>query len=457
MGGVVNAIKDAVEDVGDFVVDTTKSILTGEIIVDLTGEILSFAGDVLDDQLGLDSLGNEIERWGEDLNQIAMVLSGEYHEDMKALDDLQRRANDVQNQAVEAYNQLQIDLDRLLAFENIFKVAAKNRYIKVEGRLQELMEQYQAAMKALQDKYDFVIGLTKGSFLERVIGSLIMIVGGMAYDVDRVIAGDADSTNWERLIVSAILIILLVLAILALPADGGASVMQVTAVIMASISTFVTLDSMYAGGAAMGAVMGLLDLVFNDVLQLDNLVGSDFEKFNSDHEDYEEMVMYTKLAIQIAAVYTAWKSGIAESVAETMKSAIGETGANYVAVYKLYMGAKAVNDVVEMNKHVDALETKFKEDREKIDNRLNRLAMRKFRNSYKDQEYIQNDADEIINNYVMSFSAVYIDPSIYIPMNTRFQRDDDAAALLVFGFEDMFSYEKMAGGRNYTKEILYSV
>ena len=62
MGGIAEAV-------GDVVGGAVKGVLGG-------------VGDVLD-FVGLDSLGKEVERWGEDADQVIKVLSGEYHDDAK--------------------------------------------------------------------------------------------------------------------------------------------------------------------------------------------------------------------------------------------------------------------------------------------------------------------------------------------------------------------------------------
>lgn len=54
------------------------------------------------------------------------------------------------------------------------------------------------------------------------------------------------------------------------------------------LNAFMTLDGMYANGVATGAMMGVLDTIFNDLLNFDDLIGSDFDKFDKNNEDYAQ-------------------------------------------------------------------------------------------------------------------------------------------------------------------------
>lgn len=75
------------------------------------------------------------------------------------------------------------------------------------GRMVKLLEQMVLKLKS---EYDFVIGLTEGAFVQRIIGSLIMIVGGLTSDMGDVLAGKADSTTWKNIITAVIIAIIIV-------------------------------------------------------------------------------------------------------------------------------------------------------------------------------------------------------------------------------------------------------
>ena len=113
MGGVAETIGDAV---GGAVKSTFGAV-----------------GDVLD-FVGLDSLGKEVTRWGEDTEQVIKVLSGEYHDDVKRVKKYEEAVNNKKAELegiVSKYNanldQLSERMESLIAFEEIFHMAIKNR------------------------------------------------------------------------------------------------------------------------------------------------------------------------------------------------------------------------------------------------------------------------------------------------------------------------------------------
>ena len=270
-------------------------------------------------KLGLTSLSKEVNRWADQQRQITNVMNGKYHDDAKAIEAYKTRVDEYGNRLNSRVTQFNLGLqelldrlERLIAFDEIFHMAYSNRigdYQELNGPELEIMtQQYELMMRELKrliselkDNYDFVIGLTEGAFLQRIIGSVIMIIGGLHSDLDQIKSGDFDTKTFTRVLMNVIAIIMVVLSIftygLTLP------------VVLAIVLLFMNLDGMYANGAATGAIMSALDFIFNDLLNLDELIGSDFEKFDKDHEDYQEMVGYVKLALAVAIIITGWASG----------------------------------------------------------------------------------------------------------------------------------------------------
>ena len=96
---------------------------------------------------------------------------------------------------VETYN-LKIEelvdrMDSLIAFDEIFHMAIANRIETISAsesaELDKLANEYTLMRKQLErmiaklkSEYDFVIGLTEGAFVQRLVGSLLMIVGGLS-------------------------------------------------------------------------------------------------------------------------------------------------------------------------------------------------------------------------------------------------------------------------------------
>ena len=166
-------------------------------------------------------------------------------------------------------------MESLIAFHEIFHLAMKNRsdkYMTQYGPVLEAMvAQYEAMVRKLKEDFDFVIGLTEGAFLQRLVGSLIMIIGGLMSDMGDVLSGKADGATWKRLVTTALLVIAIVLLFII---PGLQGIALAIAVALAAIAAFMTLDGMYANGAATGAIMGVLDFIFNDLLNLDDMLVS---------------------------------------------------------------------------------------------------------------------------------------------------------------------------------------
>lgn len=462
-------------------------------------------------KLGLGSLSKEVSRWADQQRQITNVMNGKYHDDAKAIEAYKKRVDEYGNRLnsrVTQYNlglqELLDRLERLIAFDEIFHMAYSNRigdYQELNGPELEIMtQQYELMMRELKrliaelkDNYDFVIGLTEGAFLQRIIGAVIMIIGGLHSDLDEVKSGDFDSKTFTRVLMNVVAIVMVVISVftygLTLP------------VVLAIVLLFLNLDGMYANGAATGAVMSALDFIFNDLLNLDELIGSDFEKFDKDHEDYQEMVGYVKLALAVAIIITAWSSGgdslnntssaasssttgssvtnatkIANSSlsnASTPSSYLGgtvEVGGSmaessvfgiklstYSKIYEAYTTAKDIKDVIAMNDQYKQMELKLKSDYAKLNEAITAKLNKSMMKHYKDSAYFLQDQQVFIDRYIWSMTAqnMYVDPYGTTPVaNMRFNPDKDTRKVS-FGFEDMFNEDEVAGSKGYFENIIY--
>ena len=503
MGSVVEAIEGAV----------------GGVIKDVFGGV----GDILD-SIGLDSLGKEVARWGEDVEQIIKTLSGEYASDVKRVKKYEETVNNKKAELegiVNKYNsnldQLSERMESLIAFEEIFHMAIKNRIKNYQdiygpeidsmvteyGRMVKLLEQMVLKLKS---EYDFVIGLTEGAFVQRLIGSIIMIVGGVTSDMGDILAGKADSTAWTNIITAVILVIITILTWGAATAPAAGAWAMASAV-LATIGAFMTLDGMYANGAATGAIMGALDFLFNDVLNLDDLIGSDFEKFDKDHEDYQDMVGFVKISIALAGIATSYMSSITNTagsgtswnigtaskygtnigsqqtqILATQDAAIGITNtkdmfggtlsvadtfgssalfgvkfSTYSKIFDAFSIASKVGDYISANKQLKDMEEKFNADKAKLNDSIIQKTNKKMMASYKDVSYFLQDQQDYIDRYVWSMTSqnMYVDPYGTTPVaNIRFEPDKDTR-VMSFGFEDMFDESTKAGSKSYFNNILY--
>lgn len=478
----------------------TIGVVSGGYLAKATGAAVSIVGkDIVDDALGLDKLGNEIDQVGKDITQIGKVLDGEYHDDMKDLENYKSKIDAFSKEYNSNLDNFAERLESLIAFHEIFQMAISNRmdeYIEqYNPQLQAMMKEYQAMSAQLSNEYDFVIGLTQGSFLEKVIGSLIMIVGGIMSDMKDIMNGRADGETWKRVVVTT-LTVAAVVALFFVPGLQGVAL--AVAVSLASITAFMTLDGMYANGAATGAIMGVLDTLFNDVLNLDDRIGSDFNKFDKDHVDYQEMVMYTQLAMSLASLSAAWAGvGVqvsnigtagkmstsstagaggralnaagAEMTGQTLGTASRSAGAissgsflgvsfsTYSDIYKAYSTAQSIGDTIGANKQYEDLKNKLESDRIKVESLVENKYRKNFMKHYKDTAYFLQDQQEYIDRYLWGMTAqnMYVDPYGTTPVaNIRFTPDKDTR-MMSFGYEDMFDDSKMAGSKNYFNSIIY--
>lgn len=492
----------------------------------------------------VNKISKEAQRIVDDTVQVVKVLSGEYHRDVKKVEAYQKRVEAYGDKVADKAKYYNYEVDKLadrmnslIAFHEIFQMALGNRLDVLSNEfsleLAALNKQYASMVAELkrmvakiESEYDFVIGLTQGAFIQRIIGSIIMIVGGLMSDLGDVLSGKADSSTWGRIGMAILMIVLIALAIVFPPAWGtavtaaGEVVMTLTYKIVIGLmvlNAFLTLDGMYANGAATGAIMGVLDGIFNDILNLDDLIGSDFDKFDKDHEDYSQMVGYVQLAISLTTVYLAWSASSAYYAAEAevarqaalaaggtvapevsalglqtstpgfMDTAVvgqssggsatnsylggaveigtsasdstmfGVTFSTYSDIYDAFSAAIKVKDYITANKQYGDMKKKLEEDREKvsmaIDSKLNKNMMK----HYKDTAYFLQDQQDQIDNYIWSMTAanMYVDPYGTTPVaNIRFTPDKDTRGLS-FGFEDMFDESVMAGSKSYFNYIIY--
>lgn len=533
------------------------------IVAKIAGKTFGIAGDLLGG-----SVGKELNRWEEDIDQVGKVASGEYHREAAEVNDYQekveafgkkveRAARAYSNgyQSVAAYRQntdeLMERLERLIAFDEIFKLALKNRFKDMDSsqaqnnedprrvaqykELQLLVKQYELMVRQLKQMianlkadFDFVVGLTEGPFLQRIVGSIIMIVGGLSNNLDNVFEGEATTEDWKNIITVVIIVVAIVFtagtaaaALGALAAGTGTALavgLAITALVLAVIGAFMTLDGMYANGAATGAIMSSLDFIFNDLLNLDDFVGKDFNKFDKDHEDYQEMVMYTQLAIAVSSLAASWGSSLANAgtkvstevvqgsimkpstwnvgtasaygtdvasqqtgmlaaqdaglvtntrslfggaleIGDTLSqsSVFGIKFTTYSEMYEAFTIASDVKDMIAMNDQYNQLGNKLTKDAEIINVAIVENTIQKTRLHIADSAYFLQDQQEYIDRYIWSMvsESMYVDPYGTTPVaNIRFQPDKDTR-IMSFGFEDMFDESKQAGSKGYFNNIIY--
>lgn len=437
---VVKAVKKTVKSV-------TKTIkkITKTIAIDVPSSLLKNTGNLLSD-IGIKQ-GKELTRIGTQLDQIGKVLTGEYHESVKAI---QAQENEL-NALKEQYYNLADEINGEAFLGEIFSIAGSNtldRY--VSEKILPAEEQYKKMVENFKKEFSYILDWAEGSFFERLFASFILIIGGLLNDIGDIVMGKANSETWKNIITT----VLSIAAIVILALAG-----QWWAVVILVANLIITLDAAYANGAMLGAIFSLLDFVFNDVLNLDDLVGSDFDHFNKDSEYYQETQAYFKLALAISAVVAAlsvpieaWKTGMANIGLNA--STLSNVG-TITEAYNAYNIAISVNDIITMNDKYNEMYSDLKEKQNILDNRINSANRRKMIGSYIDMEHILAYPDEMVNEYVMQMTQLnngVLDPEGLISMNTRYKVENQD---MTFGFEDVFAYDNQAGGNKYIKQILF--
>lgn len=433
-----------------------------------------------------DSFGRELNRISNDARAVVLTMTGEMASDQDDLNDAydelekeyeryqeayekeyRRQEEDIQSQYDEFNSQYDLDIRRLTHFPEMFIQALQRRADSVIAKLEELeieiddtlddrylaKKQKVAEMQAEFDElYGFVIDLTKGSFLEKIVGSLLMIGGGLMNDANKIFHGDGTSKEWGNIIGTIIAVVVIVVILW----FTGGTTAGIVAAVLVGLSQLLTLDATYANGTLLGAIFSLLDFVFNDLLNLDDTIGSDFKHFDKNDPGYADMQATFKIVVAIAAtiakLVATWGMGsmFEGFIPEALETAVSVLGAAYTAyaiamsIGDLLAAREAYNDLLnELNRMYEVATTETIEAQKVMTN-----------HAFTDAAYIQTDTDEIINGYVLSFDENPIapfDPSSTIPMNTRYAYDDEG---MQFGFESLFDMSQYGGDRDYAKNII---
>ena len=488
--GLVNKIESATHNIVD-------AVGSGDI-----GNVFRTVGKEVGGLIG-GSIGGFISDAGTDIAAVYDTATGKYHERQEALEkayaqydaarlQYQRKYEAAVNKYNEGLEALYERLESLIAFDQVFQWAVQND-IDAYGSFQapsdaemlKWLAKYEKMLRQFKEDFDFIISLSQGGIVERLIAGLLQIYGGITHDMKKVADGEANSKTWKNLGQTAIAVVVIALMILA----GPEAWYEVALLILSMVSTVMMLDGMYANGLVTSAVMGTLDYLFNDLLNLDDRVGSDFDKFNPNHADYQEMVGYIQIGIMVAQVILGMYSWITAPTAAPVEAAssvtaesgeiaagteaattAGEVGfidqvqAFYVSnkdtfstIYKVYSAASGVNDVVSANKAYEAAKEKLAEVKVQVDTIVENHVDKRMMGHYKDSAYFLNDQQEIIDQYVwgMTASNMYVDPYGTTPVaNIRFVPDQDTR-VMVWGFEDLFDSDGQAGGKGYFSRILY--
>lgn len=408
----------------------------------ITGKLLQNSGIK-----GLERIGKESSRISNQIDQFQKVLKGEYHESVKELQAEKEKLDAIKQQ----YYNLADEINSEAFLGEIFAIAGSNQLDRfVSEKILPAEEHYKRMVENFKKEFGYILDWAEGSFFERLLASLILIIGGLLNDIGDIVTGKANSETWKNIISTVLSIVVIVILAFA---------QQWWAVVILVANLIITLDAAYANGAMLGAIFSLLDFVFNDILNLDDLVGSDFEHFDKDSDYYQETQSYFRLALAITAVIASlnvpsevWNVGMANM---GLSASTLSTSSVITEAYNAYNIAMSINDIITMNDKYNEMYADLKEKQDILDNRINIANRRKMIGSYIDMEHILAYPDEMVNEYVMQMTQLnngVLDPEGLISMNTRYKVENQD---MTFGFEDIFAYDNQAGGSRYTKQILF--
>jgi len=401
----------------------------------------------------------ETSRWAEDTKAVVKTLTGEMARDKERLQKQQEIANDIRTEYQGAIDGLadnyKLKGQNLMFLPEIFAMAIANMYDSSIEDLELTMGAEYAAQvakvkkmqKDFNNEYDFVLNLAGGSFVEKLLGSAIMIVGGMMKDTTDIVTGKANSGTYMRIL--AIVVKVIIIVLLALTGNWVAA-----AIVLADL--IITLDGWYADGTMLGAIFSLLDFVFNDVLNLDDRIGSDFDDFDRDSEGYAAMQAKFKVALSIAAAIASWNAGgdMAAYIDTLATAQTVNTIGTLSTYYAAYQMAMTLKDLHAQNEAYNNLKDELNNKKQQIDDSINKQINHKMIASYRDASKIQTDTDELINMYTLQIannSSEVETGEHRVPMNTRYEVADNDMS---FGFEGVLDTTKYGGDPDYNKNIL---
>ena len=422
------------------------------------------------------------------------IVSGEKDRDQRRLSD---KANDLNNIA----NQLTAMQDRLgnkVFLEQIFKYGDIRRIKNLGTSYEELVKEYEQLLADYKNNTDL-------SFISSVMLFTTNVMSALVYNIlDYIKTGD--SASLRTAISIGLLIAAIVVALVVIVGTAGAAaptMLEVVAACLVILSSILALDSMVNNSGLLGSAFKILDLVLNETLHLDKILHT--EGFDSDSQYYQSMMNNTRLVVQIASIAASvgamvttpsppdlstaagrmaarnadfnsyaggvasgqtitiqTSAGIAASKGSSMMQRVKELGSYKVGgvvslsdIYDAYGEAMKINDVYGALTLRAELGRKLEDSREIMQKKINKDNRRKMEGSYSDVDYIMNQTDMAYHSYILQMSEAghsdYFDPQGTIVMNTRYRPTKS----FMYGFEDMFQYDNMAGGQMYVYNTLW--
>ena len=464
----------------------------GNPLGDVWDTVEDIGGDILDTvmpiTLDIVTLGNGDAAW--------YSLSGDKDRAERALGD---KSESIQNMA----NQITAMQDKLgnkVFLEQIFKYGDIRRIKDLGTSYEQLTKEYEQMLADYKNNQD-------GNFLVSITNFIPNVMSAFVYNIlDYIRTGD--SASLRTAITIGLLIAAIVVALVATVGTAGTAApttLQVVAACLVILSAVLTLDAMVNNSGLLGSAFKILDLVLNETLHLDKIIHT--EGFDSDSQYYQSMMNNTRLVVQIAAIaasvgamvttppppdlstaagrmaarnadFTTYattgtyagqtttlqtsagiagskgSSGMIQNIKDIGSYKIGGT-VSLSDIYDAYGQATKINDVYGALTLRAELGRKLEESREIMQKKINKDNRRKMEGSYSDAAYLANQTDMSYHSYVLQMSEAgqtdVFDPQGTIVMNTRYH----PVKSYMFGFEDMFQYDGMAGGQMYVYNTLW--
>jgi hypothetical protein len=428
LGSVVSVIEDAVSGTYDWAVD-----------------------EIVDDALGLDNLAIEMDRWKEDATDVVKTFSGGKAKDSAELSAKQEQVKVKQKAAESELDTLSEEVERKAILGEIFQISGSNKFDRRAAELtiefEKITAEFDAMLEAFNETYSFTNSLASHGYLGKLFSAFLNITGGVFNLARKLITGEANSDDWNMALQIATSVVIIIFGT---PTQKAA----------AAVYLLTLLDSAFNGGGLMDVALRALDFVLNDVLQLEDWLGSDWGHLDKDSDYYAETKATITTLTMLVSGYIMM-DGFGEiaqgaNVPTWLPAATQATG-TYSSLRLAYDTYKLADDIINYNKTRQELDDKVSKDIKALQAGVYKKNRSKMYAAYRDVAYIQNQTDDIINSYV-SFSVgnpnTIFDPQSTIAMNSRYERSSEG---LTFGFEDMFDYDAMAGNSSYTYNKLYQI
>ena len=381
-------------------------------------------------------------------------IQGDMQEDIEDIEALQELIEQYGDEYLDMQEEL---MDMALFFDEIYVISESNRTDRYHKDVITPAEAKLARKVAeFNERWGSIMRLNSDSTFGKLTLSGVMVIGGVMTDIGRIF--DSELPGADRMKAAGRIILLIVSIVILVFSWGTAGFSWEW--LVGLILFWMSMDAGYGQSGIYSAILSFLDLMINDLLEADELFSSRLAALDDDHELHAMAIEATAQVVAIATIIASMTGVMNMSTGGGQPNQLITSIVAYAGViqkyYAVFQQAMSVYDFVEANKAREEIERQLEEALRKSNDRLDSIRRKRFLLNVADFQYVQSDADEIINNFVLkaSSSAVpMLDPESMVLMNTRFKQEP----IVQYGFEEVFNSGSMAGDDNYHKEILYGI